>query len=276
MKLKNRAKRNLRAESLETRQLLHGAALAGGGDLTTEERATQIVDRFDANEDMELSEEEVSDRLWNRLSEADGDESATVSVAELTAHLDAAAGQAEAENDDQRERNRNRNRSRRSDRGSRNRGGERLSTAERIDMFFAENDTNEDGVITEADEVSEDLLERIADADVDGNGVSADELLARQEARQEARQQARFEAQFDALDANDDGGITADEVSERRWERISPADGEDGDGVVTAEELQTYRETRQAEREAEREAEMDAEMETDDELAKEATPSEVA
>ena len=89
MRLRNKVNRALRAESLESRQLLHGGALAGGGEPpTTEERATEIVSRFDANEDMELSQAEVSERLWSRLSEADGDESATVSIAELI-HTDA-------------------------------------------------------------------------------------------------------------------------------------------------------------------------------------------
>lgn len=264
MRLGTKVKRTLRAESLESRQLLHGGAMNGGGEPpTSEERATEAVARFDANEDMQLSQDEVSDRLWNRISAADGDENGAVSVDELTAHLDqVAAERAENSSEDGEQDGRQR-----SDQNDRNRnggnGGERLSVEERIDSFFAENDTNEDGVITAEDDVSEELLARIVDADVDGDGVSAADLLA----RHEARVQERFDTRFAALDENGDGGITADEVSERRWERISAADGEDGDGSVTADELQTYLDALRAEREAARDAAAeDAAEEVDEEV----------
>ena len=247
MKRRIGTKRTLRAELLESRQLLHGGAMAGGGEPpTTEERVESTFQRFDVNEDSELSQDEVSERLWNRVSEADGDDdNETVSAEELTVHLDAQAAE--------RAENGGGERSGRRDRGDGirgNRGGQRLSVEERIDTFFAENDTTEDGVITADDDVSEQLLERIATADADGDGVSAADMLA----RHEQRQQERFDARFAALDENSDGGITADEVSERRWERISVADGAEGDGIVTSDELQTYLDAQRAEREAEREA----------------------
>lgn len=244
MRLSKKVKRTLRAEALESRQLLHGGGMAGGGDaLTTEDRATEVVGRFDANEDLELSQDEVSERLWNRIADADGDDSGAVSIEELTAHLDAA----ETDRVENRAENAGDRRHGRRNRG----GGQRVSVEERIDRLFAESDTNGDSLISAADDVSEALLDRIADADVDGDGVSAEDLLS----RHETRKQERFDARFDALDGNDDGGITADEVSERRWEKISAADGEDGDGVVTADELQAHLEAQRAERSAERELE---------------------
>jgi len=254
MSLRKKVQRTLRAETLESRQLLHGGALAGGGEsLTAEERATEVVSRYDTNENLELSQDEMSERIWNRISEADGDESASISVVELTAHFEAAEAE-RAENG--RDENGCGERGG-ADRSQSNRGGQRVSIEERIDALFAENDTNSDGLITDADEVSEELFARLADADVDGDGVSQEDLVA----RHESRLQARFDARFDSLDSNDDGGITADEVSERRWETISAADGEDGDGVVTAEELQTHLDAQRAERQAEQESGSDV---TDD------------
>ena len=121
-----------------------------------------------------------------------------------------------------------------------------MTLEERIDSLFAENDTNEDNVLTE-DEVSERLWARISDADTDGDGVSTEDLLA----RDAARRQARFDASFDRLDANDDETITQDEVPERVWNRISEADGDDEGEAVSAQELMDYLAAQRAERQAE-------------------------
>ena len=254
--MRRTGKRTLQAESLESRQLLHGGGM--GEPPTTEARVESAFERYDTNEDMQISEDEVSDRLWSRISAADGDdEDATVSVAELTSYLDAQA--AEDGGGEGERRDRGRGRSRRAGRGDRGPDGRgdrvRTSFEERLDALFAENDTNEDGVITADDDVSEDLLERLAEADVDGDGVSREDLIA----HREARQQARFDARFARADDNGDGGITEEEAG-RRWERISAADA-DGDGSVTSTELQEYIEAQRAEREAE----MNEEGTTDEE-----------
>ena len=138
-------------------------------------------------------------------------------------------------------------------------GGDRMTPEERLENLFTENDANEDGVLTE-DEVSESKWDRISDADLDGDGVSVDEILS----QREAQRQARFDAAFASMDANEDGGLTVDEVSERRWERISQADA-DADGSVTQQELSDYFEAQRAERESEAEDE-GAEVDGDDDV----------
>ena len=75
MMSKVRGRRKLVAESLEARQLLHGGACAGGGDPpSTAERVESAFERADTNEDAVLTADEVSERIWDRLSAADTDE----------------------------------------------------------------------------------------------------------------------------------------------------------------------------------------------------------
>ena len=107
----------------------------------------------------------------------------------------------------------------------------RGSVGHRRDRFFERLDANEDGLLT-ADEVPEGLWEQLAEADTDGDGaVSADEVAA---FAAEHRQRPR--GPFAAFDENDDGLLTEDEVPERIWEHLSPADA-DGDGAVSPDEL---------------------------------------
>lgn len=247
MKRRINANRKLRAESLESRQMLHGGAMAGGAMAeaaeppTTAERVETVFVANDANEDSLLSQDEVSERLWNRISDADANGDDAISTDELTAHIDArAADRVESGN------------GARGRAGNHERGENRLTNAERLDDFFADNDANEDGVLT-ADEVSERAWERLSTADLDDNGVSIDEVLA----QQEIQHQERFDAAFAELDANDDGGVTVDEVSERKWDRISNADTNE-DGSVAQDELGTYLESQRAERDAERETDDEA------------------
>ena len=105
---------------------------------------------------------------------------------------------------------------------------------ERLDNLYANHDENGDGLLTE-DEVSARAWDRLAGADTDEDGVSREEL----DAYMDAQRAARFDAAFARLDSDESGGLTADEVSERRWARISEADS-NGDGAVTKEELQTH------------------------------------
>ena len=120
-----------------------------------------------------------------------------------------------------------------------------------VDEAFARLDTNEDSVITAEDDVSERMMERLAEAETDGEeGITLDELTA----YVEAKQAARIDAIFARLDSDQSGSVTADDVSERRWERIALADSEEnggnGDGAVSREEFENYLDVKRAEREA--------------------------
>ena len=250
MKTKMGARRKLRAETLETRQLLHGGAFMSGDPTAMAEAAFA---RLNTNEDAVITADDgISERLLERLAEADTDGEEGISQAELTAQFEAKiAERAEASE------------SRGNFRGRfRGRGGmgparqvARQSPSDRLDSLF-ENDADGNGLT--ADEVSERIWERISAADTDSEeggvvSVSREEL----ETYIEAKRAERFDAAFARLDADQSGGITADEVSERRWERLSAADSEEydgnADGIVTKDELQSYKEAKRAEREAEAE-----------------------
>ena len=226
-----RKSRKLGTESLESRQLLHGGALAAGGaPPTTAERVEAAFSRLDTNEDAVLTaEDDISARLWERLSQADTDGNG-VSAEELVDHLEA-----RAEEREQRGRGRDMR-------------PEPPSQAERLDRLYAARDADENGLLTE-EEVSERTWERISAADTNEDGVSQEELTEYLEAQRAAR---RDEA-FARLDADESGGLTEDEVSPRHWARIVAADA-DENGSVTQDELAAYREAREAEREAQEEA----------------------
>ena len=104
-----------------------------------------------------------------------------------------------------------------------------------IERLFEIADDNDDGQVTE-DEVSSHLWNRISVVDANANGgitlEEIDEYLP-----------SRGERHFNRLDANEDGFITADEVSDSIWERLSSADAND-DGQISQEELTEYAESR--------------------------------
>lgn len=56
---------------------------------------------------------------------------------------------------------------------------------------------------------------------------------------------------FDRLDADGDGAITAEEVSERGVNLVAEADA-DGDGAVTREEMRAYRKAQRKARDADK------------------------
>ncbi len=258
MKIKAGARRKLRAESLETRQLLHGGAFAGGAAPSAEAVSAMVFSRLDVDENGVINAEDgASEDLLERWAGADTDtEDGGITQDELTTHLEARLAE-RTENDGSRA-------GRRGQREGVGRGGGRMGpmrpdAAERVDSLF-ENDADGNGL--SADEVSERVWERFSAAD-GADGTEADGAVTQEEleAHREALRAERFDAAFARLDTDESGGITVDEVSERRWERISVADtggGEDGapDGVVTQDELQTLRDARIAEREAEREADV--------------------
>lgn len=104
-----------------------------GGD------AESLITRFDTDDDGSLTEEEVSDRVWAKLTDVgvDADADGIVSLAELETAIDTARQEA-----------------------------------------FDTKDVNADGLLSE-DEVSERIWSKISDADTDSvEGVSLDELDA--------------------------------------------------------------------------------------------------
>jgi hypothetical protein len=109
--------------------------------------------------------------------------------------------------------------------------------------LLARADANEDGGLTK-DELPSQLWDRLSSADTDGDGsITLDELIAFTPER--GPHSPRHDGNgggdaFDRFDQNDDGLLTEDELPERLWDRIAPADT-DGDGALSAEELTTYR-----------------------------------
>ncbi|WP_417749914.1 matrixin family metalloprotease [Rosistilla oblonga] len=99
--------------------------------------------------------------------------------------------------------------------------------------LLARLDTNEDGELTEED-VSSRLWDRLVDAEIDADGDAVITLAEVEAALATAREDF-----FTALDANEDGLLTADEVSDRFWEKVSDADS-DADEAVSLNELSAW------------------------------------
>ncbi len=220
MKSKARSFRKLRPESLESRQLLHGGAL-GCEPLP----ATDIAE-FNTNDDTVLTADNgVAGRVLERLANADTDGHG--GRERMGSFRDRVVGNIVQ-----------------IARGRIESGGmQGKSFSERLDAFYANKDADGDGLLT-SEEVSERLWARLASADINEDGVSREEL----DIRLEARHAGRLDAAFERLDKNDDGSVTADEVSDRRWERISEAAG--NDDAVTQDELSEHVEVKRAERQA--------------------------
>ena len=231
-------KRKLAAESLETRQLLHGGGLGGA---SIGDRVEAIFDRYDATEDGVLNaEDELSERVTERLANADADEDGSVTTEELTAHYETKVV------------------SRLLGIGEGGRGrGLRGNAETRVERVMEIVDADEEGDVDQG-EVAEAIWTEISSADADGSGsVSSEELVAFVEA-QDAERQAQFISDrvdriFARYDADESGSLTADDVSERSWTRLSAADA-DGDEAVTPEELNAHMTAQAEERAAEREA----------------------
>ena len=162
-------------------------------------------DHLDQNADGELTQDELSEEHWDRLSDADADETGAVTKDEVKA-------------------------ARRSER--------MLALLPVATQPHFENlDVNQDGLLSER-EVTEKLWHRIISADVNQDArVSLneiDELRQQRDAEQEGTQTQDL---FGRFDVNDDGLLTEDEVDGRTWDRIVAAD-HNHDGTISLNELQ--------------------------------------
>ncbi len=165
-------------------------------------------DSLDENQDGQLSENEVTSKLWSRIIKADINEDNVVSLDELKELRE----QWKSENG-------------RPDRGD----------------IFERFDENEDGLLTE-DEVDDKLWNKIAKADANQDGlVSVDELKElREQWKSENERPGRGDI-FERFDENEDGLLTEDEVDDKLWNKIAKADAND-DGVVSVDELKEMHE----------------------------------
>ena len=159
--------------------------------------------KLDANEDGQLTEDEVTEQAWAKISSADANGDGAVTVAELDAQ------RADREQD------------------------VRRPTPNAV---FAYLDVNGDGALT-ADEVSPNAWQKLSRTDANNdNNVTLQELTAARTADENNTQRPSPGEAFARLDVNEDGQLTADEVNAHAWTRISQADS-NGDNAVTLQEL---------------------------------------
>ena len=149
------------------------------------------LERFDQNDDGALTEDELPEKLWVHIAPADADGDGSISAEELAAY--------------------------------------RPEPPPREDPFDCL-DKDENGVLTE-DELPQQVWDRLAGADIDGDGsISPEELAAY---RPEPPPREDF---FARLDKDDDGLLIENELPPQLWERLSGADA-NGDGSITPTEL---------------------------------------
>ena len=110
---------------------------------------------------------------------------------------------------------------------------------------FATLDADGDGSISEAE------LKALGDArfgaaDADGDGLlTLEELVARIETRRAERMERRAERLIEARDENGDGVLSREEIGDRRAERMLERADRDEDGAISAEEFEEAMERRE-------------------------------
>jgi len=164
----------------------------------------EAFDHLDKNSDGELTHDELNDRHWDRILDADVDGTGAVTKAELRAA----------------------------------RPSERMLSLLPTKMrpHFETLDANQDGQISEQ-EVTEKLWTRIVEADISNDDVvSLDELDEMRDQREFEHGRLGRDDIFERFDVNEDGLLTEDEVHERLWNKIA-VDDVNEDGVVSVDEL---------------------------------------
>ena len=181
--MKLRRKRPLRAEQLENRQLLAADMIGPAPDVGA--RVEAVFARADQNEDGQIDKSEVSERAWNRLARADGDdENTTVSAEELTAHLEGVL----EEHNERRQQKRKHRAQHNAHQHRHDMGDDRPTIKDRVAKMM-QLDSNENGVLDADDGISErrwKILTTKVDADENGE-VTPDELTATFEDREGER-----------------------------------------------------------------------------------------
>lgn len=122
------------------------------------------------------------------------------------------------------------------------RGGEHRGAAmgERIGEMIQAADADGDGVVTRA-EFDAHRAARFAEVDANGDGaLSREEARAAAIARAVERAERNFDARFERLDADGDGMIGADAAMSGREGRLFAALDANDDGAVTAEEIASF------------------------------------
>ncbi len=176
------------------------------GEFSEEAFRNRIEHRFehlDANNDGSLSEDEISDFKWERLSEHDIEPDQLISVEEFTEAI-------ESHWQEHRDR-----------------------VGDRFDVFalFDRLDANSDGGITEDEFPSEHGWEHLIEADANNdNSLTEDELLD----YAEQRANDGLDMLFQKLDADNDGQIGRDEVG-FGWFWLRRADEDENNAISDVE-----------------------------------------
>ncbi len=161
---------------------------------------------LDADQDGQLSEDEVAEKLWDRIADADLNEDGLVSLDELQ------------EMRTQRKLRHNQDRD-----------------------LFERFDGNDDGLLT-AQELPDRLWKKLSVADLDADGaIAGDELAEVQGRKGSGSRRAGHRDLFKRFDENEDGLLTENEVHHRIWDKINQADS-DADRAISADELHRLRE----------------------------------
>ncbi|MDB4394286.1 hypothetical protein N9Z67_02915, partial [Rhodopirellula sp.] len=162
-----------------------------------------IFERFDENEDGLLTEDEVDDKLWNKIAKADANDDGVVSVDELKEMHEPQVI---------------------------------VCLAPVLDRVFSQLDEDGDGLLTDA-EVGGGVWALISKADANQDGaISMMELDAKSDAWGLSEPNAIFERVVNLFNANQDGVLTEGEVEEWLWNCIFDADQND-DNAITLDEI---------------------------------------
>lgn len=191
---------------------LQKADADGNGAVTVEELAAQrprpdvrpgpeqMFERFDQNQDGQVTADEAPEGLWAKIQKADADGNGGVTLDELKAFR--------PEGD--------------------RRGGPGGAGPEAL---FKEHDANQDGKLTQ-DEVPAELWDKLSRADKNQDGAIEPGELRRERPDGPGGPGGLFER----FDANQDGQLTQDEVPAEAWEKLSRGD-KNGDGAIQRDEL---------------------------------------